>query len=103
MSRGELRVYLETRVRSCLNLGFVSTDALAGDESARLAWAERIVEESEGAVKDTSVTSVVFAIGASKPATVDSDFTVTKVNLVKQYDALRALNADVSVVGVGEE
>lgn len=83
--------------------GLVSTDALAGDESARLAWAERIVEESEGAVTDASVTSVVLAIGASKPVTVDSLFTFTKVNLVKQYDALRALNVDVSVVGVGEE
>ncbi|OIH92706.1 hypothetical protein BIU92_10675 [Curtobacterium sp. MCBA15_003] len=80
--------------------GLVSTDALAGDASARLAWAERIVEESAGAITDASVTEAVFEIGASKRVTVDSLF---KVNLVKQYDALRALKVDVSVVAVGQE
>ncbi|WP_185974145.1 DUF6119 family protein [Curtobacterium sp. KBS0715] len=83
--------------------GLVSTDALAGDESARAAWMKRIVEESDGGITHATVSRVVLAIGSSKPVMVDNLFTFTKVNLVKQYDALRALDVEVSVARIAEQ
>jgi hypothetical protein len=38
-----------------------------------------------------------LAIGRKAPITVDNLFTFTKVNLVKQYDALRYINVAVRV------
>lgn len=80
--------------------GLVSTDALARDESARNAWTKRIADESQGAVKKAELNEVVLAIGMRDPITVDNLFTFTKVNLVKQYDALRYLNVKVRVTTV---
>lgn len=81
--------------------GLVSTDALARDESARAAWKKRIFEESGGTIEDAQLNEVILAIGSNKPLTVDNLFTFTKVNLVKQYDALRYLGVQVRVTTVG--
>ncbi|WP_353113283.1 DUF6119 family protein [Microbacterium sp.] len=81
--------------------GLVSTDALARDENARLAWKARIAEESGGAVSSAELNEVILAIGSDKPVTVDTLFTFTKVNLVKQFDALRYLNVKVHVATIG--
>lgn len=80
--------------------GLVSTDALARDENARAAWRKRIEEESAGAVTDAKLDEVILAIGSDRPMTVDSLFTFTKVNLVKQFDALRYLGVQVHVTTV---
>lgn len=77
--------------------GLVSTDALARDETARAAWKKRIVEESGGAVGEAELKEVILAIGSERPVTVDTLFTFTKVNLVKQFDALRYLDVQVHV------
>lgn len=81
--------------------GLVSTDALARDENARAVWRKLIGEESAGAVKDAKLHEVILAIGSDRPMTVDSLFTFTKVNLVKQFDALRYLGVQVHVTTVG--
>lgn len=81
--------------------GLVSTDALARDENARAAWKKRIQEESGGAIKDAELKEVILAIGSDRPVTVDTLFTFTKVNLVKQFDALRYLGVQVHVATVG--
>ncbi|MDF2664255.1 MAG: hypothetical protein K0R81_105 [Microbacterium sp.] len=80
--------------------GLVSTDALARDENARAAWRARIDEESDGAVKEAKLKEVILAIGTDKPVTVDTLFTFTKVNLVKQFDALRYLGVQVHIATV---
>lgn len=80
--------------------GLVSTDALARDESARKAWTKRIAEESNGAVDKAELKEVILAIGKEDPITVDTLFTFTKVNLVKQYDALRYLDVKVRVATI---
>lgn len=80
--------------------GLVSTDALARDEHARVAWKERVKVESDGAVKDAKLNEVILAIGRSKPVTSETLFTFTKVNLVKQFDALRYLDVQVHVTTV---
>ncbi len=80
--------------------GLVSADALSRDESARQAWIARISEESDASVADARIDEVVLAIGASQPVTVDSLFTFTKVNLVKQVDALRYLDVQVRVASI---
>ncbi|NUU06773.1 DUF6119 family protein [Leifsonia sp. C5G2] len=80
--------------------GLVSTDALARDENARAAWRKRITEESGGQVKDARIEEVVLAIGSERPVTVDTMFTFTKVNLVKQFDALRYLGVQVHVIRI---
>ncbi|MFT3834580.1 MAG: TIGR04141 family sporadically distributed protein [Micropruina sp.] len=80
--------------------GLVSTDALSRDENARIAWRKRIEEESHGKLKDAEIKDVILAIGKDHPITVDSLFTFTKVNLVKQFDALRYLDVQVRVVTV---
>lgn len=77
--------------------GLVSTDALARDENARAAWKKRIAEESGGTVEDAKLDEVILAIGNDHPVTVDTLFTFTKVNLVKQFDALRYLGVQVHV------
>lgn len=77
--------------------GLVSTDALARDKNARVAWKNRIREESKEKVENAEINEVILAIGNEKPVTVDNLFTFTKVNLVKQYDALRYLGVKVSV------
>ena len=77
--------------------GLVSTDALARDENARAAWKKRIAEESGGAVEDAELNEVILAIGSDQPVTADTLFTFTKVNLVKQFDALRYLGVKVHV------
>lgn len=80
--------------------GLVSTDALARDENARKAWTKRIAEESNGAVEDAVLEEVILAIGSENPITVDTLFTFTKVNLVKQFDALRYLGVQVHVATI---
>ncbi|MDL9978714.1 DUF6119 family protein [Microbacterium sp. ASV49] len=80
--------------------GLVSTDALARDENARAAWRARIDEESEGAVNKAELKEVILAIGSDKPVTVDTLFTFTKVNLLKQFDALRYLGVQVHIATV---
>lgn len=82
--------------------GLVSTDALARDENARRAWTERIRSESGGRVDEAELQEVVLAIGSRRPVDADSLFTFTKVNLVKQTDALRYLGVAVRVLGVPE-
>ncbi|AJM76900.1 DUF6119 family protein [Rathayibacter toxicus] len=82
--------------------GLVSTDALARDEHARQAWKERVGHDSNGAITDADVTHVVLAIGSPKPVTSDTLFTFTKVNLVKQHDALRALDVKVHLCSISE-
>ena len=77
--------------------GLVSTDALARDENARAAWKKRIAEESGGTVKDAELNEVILAIGNDQTVTADTLFTFTKVNLVKQFDALRYLGVQVRV------
>jgi uncharacterized protein (TIGR04141 family) len=81
----------------------VSADSLARDEHARKAWTERITTESDGAIRNAGIDEVVLAMGRQTPVTVDSLFTFTKVNLVKQYDALHFVNVDVRVVTVLEK
>lgn len=80
--------------------GLVSTDALARDENARSAWKRRISEESGGEVQDAELKEVILAIGSARPITVDALFTFTKVNLVKQFDALRYLDVKVHVTTI---
>lgn len=80
----------------------VSTDALARDENGRAAWAKRVKEASGGAVTDAPISEVILGIGRPSPITVDSLFTFTKVNLVKQYDALRFLDVKVRVQHIPE-
>ena len=75
----------------------VSTDALARDENARAAWKKRIADESGAAVTDAELNEVIIVIGSKHPVTPDSLFTFTKVNLVKQFDALRYLGVKVHV------
>lgn len=82
--------------------GLVSTDALARDENARRAWTERVNRDSNSDVSDADVRSVVLAIGSSRPVTLDTLFTFTKVNLVKQYDALHALDVAVEICSIPE-
>lgn len=82
--------------------GLVSADSLARDENARFAWKRRVEAESGSAYTDADVLEVVLAIGSARPVTVESLFTFTKVNLVKQVDALRYLEVQVQVVGVPE-
>ena len=77
--------------------GLVSTDALARDENARAAWKERVASESDGAIQDAELKEVILVIGSDRPVTRDSLFTFTKVNLVKQYDALNYLHVNVRV------
>ena len=81
--------------------GLVSTDALARDENARKAWKDRIFKESQGQVPDAQLKEVILAIGSQHPITVDNLFTFTKVNLVKQFDALRYLDVQVRVTTIG--
>jgi uncharacterized protein (TIGR04141 family) len=78
----------------------VSTDALARDENARSSWKKRILEESDGAIEDAQLKEVILAVGSDRPVTVDTLFTFTKVNLVKQFDALRYLGVQVHVATV---
>lgn len=80
--------------------GLVSADALARDENARAAWTARILEESAGLVDDARIDEVILGIGSDRFVTVDSLFTFTKVNLVKQFDALRYLDVQVRVVTI---
>jgi uncharacterized protein (TIGR04141 family) len=80
--------------------GLVSTDALARDENARSSWKKRILEESDGAIEDAQLKEVILAVGSDRPVTVDTLFTFTKVNLVKQFDALRYLGVQVHVATV---
>lgn len=80
--------------------GLVSADALARDENARTAWRERVKEESSGAIDDAELNEVILAIGSTRPITVDTLFTFTKVNLVKQVDALRFLDVHVAVATI---
>jgi uncharacterized protein (TIGR04141 family) len=75
----------------------VSSDSLARDESARAAWRARVAAESSGVVTDAGITEVILAIGRKTPIAVDNLFTFTKVNLVKQYDALRYIGVAVRV------
>lgn len=82
--------------------GLVSTDALARDENARRAWKERVARDSNGDVRDADVRSVVLAIGLPRPVTLETLFTFTKVNLVKQYDALHALDVAVEICSIPE-
>ncbi len=77
--------------------GLVSTDALARDENARAAWKKRVAEESGGTVEDAGLNEVILAIGSDQPVTAETLFTFTKVNLVKQFDALRYLGVQVRV------
>lgn len=81
----------------------VSTDALARDEHARLAWSKRIAQESSQAITEAEVKEVVLAIARKRPLTGDSLFTFTKVNLVKQLYALRSLDVKVSIAAVQVE
>jgi uncharacterized protein (TIGR04141 family) len=81
----------------------VSADSLARDESARQAWTDRVNEESDGAVTDAEVRGIVLAIGRATQISVDSLFTFTKVNLVKQFDALRYVGVDVTVASIPEQ
>ncbi|MBD8583350.1 TIGR04141 family sporadically distributed protein [Frigoribacterium sp. CFBP 8766] len=83
--------------------GLVSTDSLARDDTARTAWTKRVLSESEGTITDASVTDVVLAIGTPKPLTIETLFTFTKVNLVKQADALHALDVVVTVCAVPQK
>lgn len=80
--------------------GLVSTDSLARDENARTAWTKRIAEESNGTVSGAALDEVILAIGSETPITVDTLFTFTKVNLVKQFDALRYLDVKVRLVTI---
>jgi len=80
--------------------GLVSTDALARDENARAAWRARIDHESGGTVKKADLKEVILAIGSDNPVTVNTLFTFTKVNLVKQFDALRYLGVLVHLVTI---
>ncbi|WP_419706274.1 DUF6119 family protein [Promicromonospora sp. NFX87] len=80
--------------------GLVSTDSLARDENARAAWKDRIYEESRGSVDDAQINEVILAIGSGHPVTTDSLFAFTKVNLVKQFDALRYLDVQVHVATI---
>lgn len=75
----------------------MSADALARDENARAAWKKRIYDESDGAVKDAGLKEVILAIGSDRPVSTESLFTFTKVNLVKQFDALRYIGVEVHV------
>lgn len=77
--------------------GLVSADALARDEHARRAWCARIEEETSGRIRDAQVDAVVLGIQREKPITVESLFTFTKVNLVKQHAALRSLGVLVAI------
>lgn len=81
----------------------VSTDSLARDENARAAWRDRVIQESDGSVPMAEIREVVVAIGTDKPVDADRLFTFTKVNLVKQHDALKYLDVNVAVVGVPSE
>lgn len=80
----------------------ISSDSLARDESAREAWTKRVLEESNGAVTNAGIDEVILAIGRTGEITVDSLFTFTKVNLVKQYDALRFINVAVRIAAIAE-
>lgn len=75
--------------------GLVSADALARDENARQAWTQRITEETGQKVRDAEIREIVLAIGRDQPVTTETLFTFTKVNLVKQFDALRYLGVEV--------
>jgi uncharacterized protein (TIGR04141 family) len=81
---------------------FVSSDALARDEYARLAWEKRLETLAGSPVLNSSPREVVLAIGRKSEVTVDSLFTFTKVNLVRQYDQLRAARVDVRVAWIPE-
>ena len=78
----------------------VSTDSLSRDENARSAWKTRAMEESLGVITDADIKEVILGIGRNSPVTVGTLFTFTKVNLVKQYDALRILNVDVRLASI---
>lgn len=80
----------------------VSTDALARDENARRSWRQRINDESGGEVKDAKLDEVILALGRKEkdPLSVENLFTFTKVNLVKQFDALRYLGVKVFITQV---
>lgn len=80
--------------------GLVSTDSLARDENARKAWIDRIQKETNGAVTDAKLDEVILAIGTARQITVDTLFTFTKVNLVKQADALHYLDVKVRVTRI---
>lgn len=79
----------------------MSSDALARDEDARAAWRRRIAEESDDSVQEAALQEVILAIGRELPVTVDTLFTFTKVNPVKQFDALCYLGVQVRVATVG--
>ena len=80
----------------------VSADSLARDESARSAWTKRVSEESDGAVTNAGIDEVILAIGRKGAITVESLFTFTKVNLVKQYDALRFIDVAVRIAAISD-
>jgi len=75
---------------------------LARDESARSAWTKRVSEESDGAVTNAGIDEVILAIGRKGAITVESLFTFTKVNLVKQYDALRFIDVAVRIAAISD-
>lgn len=52
------------------------------------------------AVRDARIDEVVLAIGRSGPLTVDKLSTFTKVNLLKQYNALRYIGLDVRIAAI---
>jgi len=81
----------------------VSTDALARDDNGRVAWRKRVTEISKGKVTNPGLDEVVLAIGRPKPITVDTMFTFTKVNLVRQYDALKYNDVRVKLVTIPEK
>ncbi len=78
----------------------VSADALARDDHARAAWKKRIADESKDVVQDAQLDEVILAIGQEQPVSVQSLFSFTKVNLVKQYDLLAYLGVKVRVTSV---
>jgi uncharacterized protein (TIGR04141 family) len=80
----------------------VSTESLSRDENARAAWQARMLGDSNGAISNAGIREVVLGIGRANPVTVDSLFTFSKVNLVRQYDALKVLGVDVAVITIPE-
>lgn len=80
----------------------VSTESLARDENGRRAWMDRVAAVSDGRFADAGISEVILGIGRPKPLDVDSLFTFTKVNLVKQFDALKFLDVAVRLVTIPE-
>jgi uncharacterized protein (TIGR04141 family) len=88
------------QVSHLLAQALVATESLIHDPEARRLFTQKVNLASGSELDPAPINEVVIALGSRKKVTLDSLFTFSKVNLVRQVRMIQANQVEVRIVSV---